>query len=508
MDRNNEGEKGIKNKIVMFNPKPSLTMHFDGPPMAIMSAVSLLDETKEYEIKIIDWHYEDYEERIKKECKDAMIFGVTCLTGYQIKGMIDSARIAKEVNPKIKVVCGGWHSTFMPEQTLQCKDVDYVVIGQGPRVFRELVEKIKNNKKPVKINGIAYREKENIIINPPLHPEPLSNFPEIPYHLLEDNEYFIVGTKFGKRVAYILTSQGCPSNCAFCSESAFYKRRWTNIPIPRVMKTIDFFIKNYNIDGVMPSDSNFFVDEKRVAEFCRGMIKRKLKWGGVAARPDSLARYSEKTWKLMKDSGLDGIFIGTESADNETLKIMNKGCRIEDTLKTIEMAKRYNLQIQIPFIIGVPGVDVEQDFKSDMKFIKEHMNENLQFHMFVFTPYPGTYLMQKAIEMGYKPPEKLEGWIDYTLHEGVTPWVDKKYAKITDQLSIYFQFLAGNTEKVIKTIVRFPINIPALAANKIIYELSRFRVRNSFFYFPLEYNIIKFILRNRRLFFKGKNIVY
>jgi len=500
--------KKEKKKVVLYNPRASMILPYDGPPIAILMVASLLDE-KEYDIKILDWHYDNIEKRIAEECKDAFIFGVTCLTGYQIKGMLEASRIAKQVNPNIKIVCGGWHPTFMPEQIFQSKDIDYVVIGQGPRVFKQLVENLEHKKPIDKIPGLGWRTDKYIKVNPPAEIEPISNFPSIPYHLLENPENFLVSTKFGERVAYLLSSQGCPYACAFCSESSFYKRKWTYISNEIIKKQILDFKKKYNIDGVIMSDSNFFVNEQRVAEFCKMIISLGVKWGGVAARPDSLARYSEETWKLMKESGLGGVFIGTESANNNTLKLMNKQCTIEDTIKAIKMAKKYGIWIEVPFIIGIPGSDIKEDFKINMKFVNDHRDEVSEFHMFIYTPYPGTALLKEAAKLGYKLPKKLEGWIDYGLHaEGIIPWVPRKWAGITDQLSVYFQFISGNPKKVIKQIIPKVFQPFALFFERIVYLLSDFRVRHSFFSIPIEYKVIKFVIKYRDKIFGKKNILY
>ncbi|MFH1476702.1 MAG: radical SAM protein [Verrucomicrobiota bacterium] len=498
----------MKTKIVMYNPRGSLILPYDGPPMAILMAACLLDKSKQ-DIKIIDWHYHDYQERILQECRDAIIFGVTCLTGYQIKGMLESVELAKRANPKIKVVCGGWHPTYMPAQVLQSQFIDYVVIGQGPRTFKNLIEQVENDKLPESVQGVAYRQGTEIKINPPGEIEPLSNFPLIPYGLLDNPGDFLVSTKYGNRVAYLLSSQGCPGNCGFCSESSFYKRKWSYISNAAIKSQITEFKDKYNIDGIIMSDSNFFVNERRVAEFCEMIIEMGVKWGSVAARPDSMARYSDATWRLMRDSGLDGIFIGTESANNDTLKLMNKQCVIEDTIKALEMGKKYNIRMEVPFIIGIPGSDIEKDFKINMQFFRDHRKDAAQFHMFIYTPFPGTALMAKAKELGYKPPEKLEGWINYGLHaEGIIPWIPKKWAPITDQLSVYFQFLAGNSVKIINTAVPKPLRWPALQVEKIICKLSNFRITHLFFRIPLEYKIIKFVIKYRNKIFKRSKLVY
>ena len=60
-------------------------------------------------------------------------------------------------------------------------------------------------------------------------------------------------------------------------------------------------------------------------------------WG--EARIDTLLRYSDRTWELMRDSGLRMVFMGAESGSDETLKRMNKG-GTASTDKTLEIAEK------------------------------------------------------------------------------------------------------------------------------------------------------------------------
>lgn len=496
-----------KTKIVMFNPLGSPTMAYDGPPLSILMAASLLD-TARYDIKIIDWHYPDHLERIAAECRDALVFGATCLSGYQIKGMLESVEIARHVNPGIKIVCGGWHASFMPEQILQSPFIDYAVIGQGQLTFKRLVECLESGAAPDGLTGLAFRVDGGVQANPPGPVESLADLPPVPYHLLERPEDFLTASKFGQKGAYIFTSQGCPGQCGFCSEAAFHKRKWTYLPTETVRAQIREFKSKYGIDSVIIPDSNFFVSERRTREFCRMISEEGVKWGALSGRPDTMARFSEETWQAMKAAKLDGFFIGTESVNDRTLALMNKQCTVADTVKVIEMAHKYGLNIQIPFIIGVPGADIEEDFRINMEFVMKYRDVVDQFHMFMYTPFPGTGLLPKAIALGYRVPERLEGWIDYGLHaEGILPWVPKKWPGITDQLAVYFQFLCGNPVKIIKSAVPGPLQAPALALERVMRGLCDFRVRHSFFRFPLEYKAMKLVVKHRRKIFRKSKLV-
>ena len=53
--------------------------------------------------------------------------------------MIRYDRKSKKEFNKIKIVWGGIHSTILPTQTLQNKFIDFVVRGEGEKVYYELV---------------------------------------------------------------------------------------------------------------------------------------------------------------------------------------------------------------------------------------------------------------------------------------------------------------------------------------------------------------------------------
>jgi len=188
---------------------------------------------------------------------------------------------------------------------------------------------------------------------------------------------------------------------------------------------------------------------------------------------------------------------------------MNKQCKIEDTIICIEKARKFDIWIECPFIIGIPGTDLKKDLKNTLKFINKYGKGASQFHVFVYTPYPGTQLLNKAIEYGYKVPKKLEGWIDYGLHaENIVPWIPKKYSRITDQLSIYFQFKAGNIRKIIKTSFSERYWWFMLPIERTLYKISNKRIKHSFFYVPLEYIIIRLFIQHRDKILQGEKILY
>ena len=96
-------------KIVLYNPKPLPKSPTFGAPLALLSICKLLSKN-DYEITIIsDNLYKQPYEKALEECKDAVLLGITALTGHQIIDGLKIARLVKEKYPNIPIVWGGWH---------------------------------------------------------------------------------------------------------------------------------------------------------------------------------------------------------------------------------------------------------------------------------------------------------------------------------------------------------------------------------------------------------------
>ncbi|MGD9873617.1 MAG: radical SAM protein [Kiritimatiellia bacterium] len=496
-------------KIVVINPQASPKMPFDGPPLGILAAVSLVDE-KKHQITVLDWHYKNYEDRIREACRKADLCGITSLTGYQIGEMLKAARIAREANPNIKIVCGGCHPTLMPDQTLDSDLIDIVVIGQGQRTFAELVDVMESGRPLDSVKGIGFKHDGVKVLTEERPLEDINNFPMLPYHLLEGFENYLVQTSFAKKTMYYLSSEGCPGKCKFCAEESLYHRRWIGLKPERMVRELRWLKDKYEFDGVAIADSNFYVHEKRVVEFCNMMMDLGLTWGGTSGRPDRLKHFSDETFALMKKSGLHEIFLGVESGSDEVLDLMDKGCFVQDSLEVIPRLAKYGIHVLCSFIIGVPGVDVKKDFKSTMRFINKLRKTGWvsKFHLFVYTPLPGTRFLPEAQALGYVMPKTLEDWTRYEFHAHTTPWIPKKYAQYTDAASIYFMFLGGYARTVVKAVVPKKLLWLGLLAERAMYWLSRFRISTVCFVFPLEYHVIKWVLLHKDRFFGDKKLLF
>ena len=65
------------------------------------------------------------------------------------------------------------------------QEFDFIVIGEGEETFKSLLNELKGNRSLINVPGIAYRRKEEVIINPPIHKLDLREIPS-PYRFEED----------------------------------------------------------------------------------------------------------------------------------------------------------------------------------------------------------------------------------------------------------------------------------------------------------------------------------
>jgi anaerobic magnesium-protoporphyrin IX monomethyl ester cyclase len=193
--------------------------------------------------------------------------------------------------------------------------------------------------------------------------------------------------------------------------------RWKAQSAERTAAVARGLVERYGVDAVEFYDNNFFVQEARTAEFAERILDLGIGWWGEA-RIDTMLRYSDRTWALMRDSGLRMVFLGAESGSDETLKRMNKG-GTASAAKTLEIAakmKRYRIVPEFSFVLGNPP-DPEADVRETLDFIRrvKRANAASEIILYMYTPVPlSGELYEQARASGFRFPDTLEGWVDQT----------------------------------------------------------------------------------------------
>jgi len=480
----------MKNKfIILFHPKSSEEDIGSLPLSSLAIAGPLLK--KKYKVKIVNASVElDYDKKILNLIDDAICIGISSMTGYQIKDGLMIAKKIKEKNKNIPIIWGGWHPSLLPEQTIMNPYVDIIVKGQGYITFCELVETLIKKESLKNIFGIVYEKNGKIIKNPERQLINLNKIPEFPYEMINVEE--VLSSQINTRTISYITSQGCPYRCKFCADSKLYKRKWNSFSADRVLRDLQTLIERYNVNGIRFEDTNFFVDEKRVKEICKGIIKNKwnLKWM-ASARTEQLLRFDKETLKLIKESGCKHMGVGAESGSQRILDMISKDTTVKDTTDFASLIKDYEIKGTFCFMVGFPGEPWE-DLKQTIQLIKKikKINQNNEIRVFFYTPYPGTPLYDISLKHGMKEPKSFSEWANFTYDNINTPWINKKYKRVLNNLLFYIQTAYPN-EELKKKMENSKIKL----IYKIIHWDSLFRIKANFLNLQFEANLFHIFKR-------------
>src|SRR3989338_6035140 len=151
-------------EVLLFNPSFNIkSLEFsENIPVNLLSLGSFIEENG-YKVNLVDGcAQKDYKERVKQFAKESRFLGIGLMT-IQIPSALDICRLAKEINPQIKIIFGGIHPTLFPEQTAKNELVDFVVKGEGEETFLELINAIENNKELKEIRGLCFRKEGHVV---------------------------------------------------------------------------------------------------------------------------------------------------------------------------------------------------------------------------------------------------------------------------------------------------------------------------------------------------------
>lgn len=231
-----------------------------------------------------------------------------------------------------------------------------------------------------------------------------------------------------KRSLNTVSSRGCPYSCAFCYRGAQGERNYGIRSAQNLAEQLLNYTELYDLDFIGYVDDNFAVSKKRMT-----MLPEVFKDYGVKVRWGTHTRMDEADERLfpMSDSGCIYIGFGAESANEKTLKRMQKGGFIlkngleevkvngvthhfpKTMTNAIKNCHRSGIHANCTWIMGYPGENLN-DLKTSVAFIKwqqdiisnkevENNNEYIDVMsainrtMFTATAYPGTAMFKEPV---------------------------------------------------------------------------------------------------------------
>jgi radical SAM superfamily enzyme YgiQ (UPF0313 family) len=369
---------GNKIKKIVFVEPASIDYHvYEKYPLPRLGSIILATSLKElgYDVRVFVESISgiEFEELLSADLVAISTITPTVNRGYEL------GRLLREEG--VKVVMGGPHVTFMPEEAL--KFADYVIMGEGDDVFLDFLNALQNGDDLSKIPGLCFREKNEIFISK--EKARCENLNRLPFP-----DFSLIHGYRGFSIYPMMTSRGCPYDCTFCSVTAMFGRKYRFIDNERVIREI----RASRAEWIFFYDDNFAANPKRTKELLKTMIKNKITPHWTAQVRIEVAK-DQELMELMKASGCHTCYIGIESINPYTLELYKKKQTLDDIKRCIDKFHSAGIKLHGMFVLGSDEDDKEV-FKETVNFAKKCGLETVQF--MILTPIPGTLLYKKLDE--------------------------------------------------------------------------------------------------------------
>ena len=416
-------------------------------PKGLLAVATPLDLAG-YRVKIVDQDTEpDWEQTLLDALASRpLCVGVTSMTGPQISWALRASKLVK-LKSDIPVVWGGVHASLLPRQTLESPFVDAVVQGEGEETFLELVNALAAGRPLDQVRGVWYKENGQIRQNDARPLIDLGRQPPLSYHLVDLDKHMV--SALGRDCLGFETSRGCPHSCAFCYNGSLRRKEWRGLSVDETLLRIRRLVRESGVRGLIFSDDNFFADPHRAYAILEEIVRQDLGivWTAGDIRLDLLSQLDDDYLRLIVKSGCLSLVIGVESGSQKMVDIMRKGI---DVSKAVEVNRRlagYEIYPRYCFVVGVPG-ETQSDLAETTSLMLRLMNDNRKAAAGVnlYTPYPGTELLDRSLQHGLAMPGTLEEWIPFTWirRRPDYPWLSPDMRKLLQMILFCSVFVAGD----------------------------------------------------------------
>jgi len=472
------------------------SLSLDAPPipLGIASLSAYLKKMSAHTVHILDVFAEGFDKYNKEKNRKAFfdiiedrinsirpdVVGISALMVINHKWVHHVARIAKQINPEIKVIVGGGYATILPQRNLENTNVDFIVLGEGEETLLTILNENFDKEKLSDVDGIGFRTLSGEkVINP--KKSFIKDVNSLPFYDWEGIKLENYMKHHKKRFVSYITSRGCPFGCTFCSTFLQWGRKFRPLSSKRVLDEIDYLVKKYNIEHIEFRDDNLTLNNERVLDILNGMIDRKYNLSWTDPNAVAIVSLDQHLIEVIKKSGCQTLIVAIESGSERVLKdIIHKPVNKDKVREVCKAAKAVGLKVQTAFIIGFPG-ETKEDIEETKNFALELKCDWNQIS--IATPFPGTEMYEVCEKNSYfvKNDADLEryryGFANIKTEDFDDKWVKDKAYEINIEVNFLKNHLLQDDPEyaisVFEDILgRYPKHLIAILCLAYAYKLT------------------------------------
>ena len=414
------------------------------PTWALLLAQSM--RSVGYNVNIIDANAENLsEQEIFEKLNDCrprlisfVVYGQNVNAGTtNMSGATHVAKYLKKKKIKSPISFIGSHVQALPKQTLLDEnEIDFVFTNEAVYSLRNILKLNTIDLNSIRdVKGIAYRNGNKIIINPPEQIVPNEKmdidlpgyaWDLLPYKKTPLDMYrspmWHAEYDFKKRSPYasIQTSLGCQFKCNFCMINLINRNNTDEVGVASKYSGMrfwspSFIIKEFDklismgVKTIRIVDEMFLLNPKYYLPLCEMLAERNKNdtlrmWSysriDTVRRPDIL--------NVVRKAGIKWLCLGIESGDKKVRLEVAKGkfedVDVKDVIKKIHKA---DINVMANYIFGLPG-DTKETIKKTFDLSKELCTAG--WNTYAAMALPGSQLYKDAIQKRTKLPENYEGY--------------------------------------------------------------------------------------------------
>lgn len=281
------------------------------------------------------------------------------------------------------------------------KGADYVLLGEGEETLGELLDQLSAGQDAKDLIGLASRYT--------LHParrsdiSKLDSLPFPAWDLIDVEKYKKLWMeRHGYYSMNMVTTRGCPYHCNWCAKPIWGQRYNSRTP-ENVAAEMKWLKETYAPEHIWFADDIFGLKPNWVEKFAELLQERDAVIPFKCLERADLI--TEKTARALAKAGCKTVWLGAESGSQKILDAMEKGDKIEDIHRAVELLHQNKIEVGFFLQFGYPG-ETWNDVKMTLKMVRECAPDDVGIS--VSYPLPGTKFFERVkMELGEK-----QNWVD------------------------------------------------------------------------------------------------